>query len=754
MNKSNKFIKGKEDFNSFIKKKYRNVFYPIENLKLTIIFILLGFFCLRIFYVLTITNNLNGDFLFSSFFVPILSAIGILCLLHNYWFHAKYIVKWSLTLLGHFMILLFEIPILGGIVGIEVMKLLSMFELLVSVIFLVVLFKWLFNYIIYKYQIKCQKNNCYMVCYSGIFLIILVYKFIPNLNEIFIFIGTLLLAVFSAILFQIPSKSGLKIEFLNLDYEKMFQNQIFITSNVTQNHRVFKFDIHEMLPSNAENVEVYLKHRLCINPDAKRTEKSFYYAIDGRMKSEHLKIILKYDIYNEEGEQKTKYAKLKMYINKKIEQNEIIITDYFITQFYERIWFNFCTFCILSIRDRFKNSRIGIKFNSIRDRFKNFQLGLTSNFDNPLRLLKKAYKYNASLDLTKDHYHIESSYSNQKWLFHDGGYGSGKTALDYLYTSNAGYHPIHISPWEDNYDDDILYLIYDKVQPYPLRLGIVKKSTFIFLFIITCAIWRFCIKDIDEFLWNVLRIVCNWNWIKLLMENFFLKINELLGFQDNQFIFEVIILLISFSLAYICLPNIIIHFKKSTKVHQEYYITSIARELENTKKFLIIEDVDRLSVETLDQLFRVCSSISKEMTIKNRAIGLLSFSEENLRHKYEQYCSQKGIKFDFDKHFSDLENKLFYKRVFEKYSSQKSMIIYLNDTIQMILKSQKEKIGDITEYSKYWEGLKGAIDSGELRINKNFRDIQKCIGDIIDMDELDCKDFKEKLSSLVQEEKV
>ena len=116
------------------------------------------------------------------------------------------------------------------------------------------------------------------------------------------------------------------------------------------------------------------------------------------------------------------------------------------------------------------------------------------------------------------------------------------------------------------------------------------------------------------------------------------------------------------------------------------------------------------------------------------------------------------MKFDFDKDFShkfnkdfsDLENKLFYKRVFEKYSSQKSMILYLNDTIQMILKSQKEKIGDITEYSKYWEGLKADIDSGELRISKNFRDIQKCIGDIMDMDELNCDSFEENLSSLVE----
>ncbi len=672
-NNNNNFIKDKEVFTSFIKKIYRKFFCPIENLKIIIVSIII---LLTIFYTSMKNNNLNGGFTFSSFFEYILSIIGILLLcfgLYKYWFDAKCIVKRIFTLVGHIVIPYIVISILGGLVSIESMKLESMLIsviLLEIFIFMVVLFKWGFKsrkYESFFNQIKCKKLNFYIIYYSSVLLIILGYRFIPNLNEKFIFNGIILLALFSAIIwFQMPSKSGLKIEFLNLDYEKMFQNQIFITSNVTQNHRVFKFDIHEMLPSNAENVEVYLKHRLCINPDAKRTEKSFYYAVDDWIKSEDLKIILKYDIYNEEGEKKTKYAKLKMYINKKIEQNEIIITDYFITQFYYIRLFKF-------IGNHLKNFLIGIKF----------------NFHNPLRLLKKAYKYDASLDLAKDHYHIESSYSNQKWLLHNGGYGSGKTALDYLYTSNAGYHPIHISPWEDNYDDDILYLIYDKVRPNLLRRGIVRKSTFIFLFIITCAIWRFCIKDIDEFLWNILRIVCNCNWIKPLIEN--LKINEPLIFQYKQLIFEFGMFIISSFLTYIFLPNIIIHFKKSTKVHQEYYITSIAREIEKTKKFLIIEDVDRLSVETLDQLVRVCSSISKEVKIKNRAIGLLSFSKKNLEHKYKDYYLQKGMKFDSDKYFrdkfSDLENKLFHKEVFEDYSSQESMVIYLNDTIQMILKS-------------------------------------------------------------------
>ncbi len=686
----------------------------------------------------------NENSLFTLFFSAV-SIFIIIAVLYRYWFCTKIYVKRIFTYILHFMIL---IVLLGSLKYMKLNNMIRDYILLEIVFFsLMIIFKYTFKQIkfIFKFfdkKIKYKKMNFYTIWYSSFLVIMLEVIFIPNLNEIFMLIETASLALLLAILFPIPSKIGIKIDFLNLDYDKMFQNQIFIISNVIRDYRVFKFNLDKMFPSNAEKREVYLKHRFNIKPkiEAKttaeeeiNTEGSFYYAVGEQIISEQLKIILKYNVKrkmkiwkrNNEKE-KTKYVKLKMYINKKIENGEIIITDYLITQCFEIRMFMF-------IRNYFKNRLMESEF----------------DFHNYSRLLKKAYKYNILLDQKSNYYQIESSYNDNKWMFHDDDYGTGKTTLDYLYTSNAGYHPIHISPWEANYDDDILYLIYDKVQPSP---SYPRKSTSIFFLIITAAIWKFCIKDINEFLWNVLRIIYKKaDWIQPYLDTLYIEINESLGFQNVQFIFEFCMLFLALLCAYKCLPRAIIHFKKSTKVHQEYYITGIVNAINLKNIFLIIEDVDRLSVETLDQLFRVCSSISKHVVVKNRAIGLLSFSKANLKHTYEEYYSQKGRKFDFDKYFSNIENKLFHKKVFQDYSSQKSMMMYLKDTVQTIISLPDTKIENKEDINGYLETLKAEVDTGKRKIKKNFRDIQKCIGDIMDMDEFDCDSIKTKVNDLFDE---
>ena len=42
--------------------------------------------------------------------------------------------------------------------------------------------------------------------------------------------------------------------------------------------------------------------------------------------------------------------------------------------------------------------------------------------------------------------------------------GSGKTTIDIHFAMQQGYQPVIISPWEDNYDKDILQLIYLKLS--------------------------------------------------------------------------------------------------------------------------------------------------------------------------------------------------------------------------------------------------------------------------------------------------
>ena len=58
----------------------------------------------------------------------------------------------------------------------------------------------------------------------------------------------------------------------------------------------------------------------------------------------------------------------------------------------------------------------------------------------------------------------DTDYDTRKWLFHDDEMGSGKTTIDIHFAMQQGYQPVIISPWEDNYDKDILQLIYLKLS--------------------------------------------------------------------------------------------------------------------------------------------------------------------------------------------------------------------------------------------------------------------------------------------------
>lgn len=268
----------------------------------------------------------------------------------------------------------------------------------------------------------------------------------------------------------------------------------------------------------------------------------------------------------------------------------------------------------------------------------------------------------------------------RKWMLHDGKFGVGKSVLDFSFLSTQGYKTIIISPWEENYDNDFLYLIYSKIKQNAKGVNKLDKSVSVFAIAMIVTLYTLINQIIGllTILSNDIFKIIKSYMLEALNKNDSFKyiINSL---DDNNIINflidskDIILVCSSLFIAYIItkylLPYAIVHSKRTTKIHQAYYVKSIKNLIQKDNIMLVIEDIDRLEVNAFNDLFRTLSLINSKFSQRKKPLGILSYDSNNKKLKDIDY---------------DLRNKAIYNRIFRNISLKKSMVIYFENYINVI----------------------------------------------------------------------
>lgn len=441
----------------------------------------------------------------------------------------------------------------------------------------------------------------------------------------------------------------LKVNFVNVDLINLYSSRIYFTSIFFEfrEAKIFRIDMNELFPESAKNckVEVLNQFNTVFPSFVNKSSKYFYLAVKKRSikRFNHkLKLILSYDV---DGEKK--YLKVIMYLNIHTVDNEVFIKNYQI--------------------DKIK------KIKKIKVCDNTLQLHVT----NLLSVIHNSYVYNCDFeDLNKE---IQEEERDSCWLIHSDDYGSGKSVFDKNLCINNGYTPVTISPWEANYDEDFLFLLYSRVLRVANKKSYLSlKSTVILWVIITATCTKFLYDIFGTFFTSITY------GIKSILDDYLIYIPKLkivygygIVLKNNYRIdlFEMLwILIFTLFVSWLCskyLYQIIIHFKSSSRVHQDYYIHHLIRMVKRNKLLLLIEDLDRLEYEQYKIIMRLCSCLKSYLSPETILIGILSCSYENILNKEKLIQENRNIKEEekksqASKNVDDLINKVSAKFIGKK----------------------------------------------------------------------------------------
>ena len=540
------------------------------------------------------------------------------------------------------------------------------------------LFIILFNSVLFLFDFLNSHDNIL------IFFIFVFYEFflIDNLNEQY---------------------GDIDINYINLDFIDIIKKPIFLEyHNRIEDMRIFKIDISSIIEDGSE---VYiLNHQYILHPEKGKkdgTNHYIYYAINKRYLFKTIKIKIFTKTPKISKHKKNKKYIINLYFNIDNKSNELILNEPYIEK--HRIFFKFV------LREKKLYKKINVK---------DYVTRLSS-------ILNNAYCYNKDIMDEGKKFFKQSLCDNRKWLLHDDKMGYGKSVLDHSLITNNGYRPIVISPWEDNYDEDFIYLIYTKLMKNTKTKPVKDDKTIIIFFIgIFVALLTLY--------FNLFNIIIDMINSALIDFHFQIKVSDLFIIKNTQGIFDFIkgglmigfkqytlhifdicigissVLLALIGTFYL-LPYAIIHVKNSSKIHQSYYLKGIKKALTSNKVMLIIEDIDRLEEKPILDMFRVLSSINTFMQERDKPIGIISlYSDSNKVQKYR----------------NDLSNKVIYDRILEDVDLKKSMIFYFLKYTEAFSYATNETL--FTRKEK--EMIIKEIYTNE---NINFRDVHKILNEIV-----------------------
>lgn len=468
-------------------------------------------------------------------------------------------------------------------------------------------------------------------------------------------------------------KSKILVKNYNIDYES-FLNKRIVTFGVVNNYQIMKIDLNDIFPLDSRERKVYVTNQFCYYNNFVEDSAILAIALPRISENKKLDIYFTYKLENDKKEN-----------DKKIKRK--------------------CTL-YLAIR----NQDFGVYIENYK--FENFKIALI-NYDEQIKYLKSdnfderyiplnSIKYDS--EIRKDIDFI-SQLEPRKWLLHNNKFGFGKSLYDLNFAMSLGLQPIVISPWESNYDNDILQLIFNKLSSKygnPTSL-ILDKNVLPFACVSFAGLYLFVfdiMKKIYVFLQSVIMASLEKNIIK-----------DFLSSNDNliQFLYYTIIFMVLWLCVLKLLPSIILLKKDNSKIYQEYYIKQIVKIFECNKYIcFIIEDVDRLDTDVYNEIFRILSLINKYMCNRKIFIGIISLDENSLGR--------------YTKNFADIKNKLICYEIGTEYNQSATIKKYIDDAIIFLQKYSDKDLA--IEYEKIKEKY---CKKSEL----NFRDAKYCINILI-----------------------
>lgn len=422
-------------------------------------------------------------------------------------------------------------------------------------------------------------------------------------------------------------KSKILVKNYNIDYES-FLNKRIVTFRGKNNYQIIEIDLNDIFPSNAKERKVYVTNQFCYYNDFVEDSAILAMALPRINQNKKLDIYFTYKLENG----KKRKRKCTLYLAIRNQDFGVYIENY-----------------------EFGNFKI-----ALLNYEKQIKFLKSDNFDKhyiPLNSIKYDSEIRKDIDFI-------SQLEPRKWLLHNKKFGFGKSLYDLNFAMSLGLQPIIISPWESNYDNDILQLIFNKLSSKygnPISL-MPDKNVLPFVCVSFAGLYLFVfdiMKKIYVFLQSIIMASLEKNIIK-----------DFLASNDNliQFFYYAIIFMALWLCVLKLLPSIILLKKDNSKIYQEYYIKQIVKIFEYNKYIcFIIEDVDRLDTDVYNEIFRILSLINKYMCNRKTFIGIISLDVKSLG--------------SYKKNFADIKNKLICYEIGTEYNQSATIKKYIDDAI-------------------------------------------------------------------------
>lgn len=255
-----------------------------------------------------------------------------------------------------------------------------------------------------------------------------IFNFVNNFYNhiVFCMIIMIFLLIILDLIFPLNNNNSIEFKYVQLDFNNIMESNIYYEHQMfkeSRRKRVVGIKFKEFLSNYKVSINNHYYTKV-LNNNHNVNSEYIYFCIDDKTRhSKKVNFILKSN--------KKKY-KLVMLFEIKQMDNELIISNY----------------KILSIRK--------VLFLLFKD-----GINIDVSKQDVLSILRYSYKYNNNI--LNQELNLKDSYDSA-WLFHNGRYGSGKTSLDILSILESNDKPVIISPWENNYDVDFLYLVYQKTK--------------------------------------------------------------------------------------------------------------------------------------------------------------------------------------------------------------------------------------------------------------------------------------------------
>lgn len=300
------------------------------------------------------------------------------------------------------------------------------------------------------------------------------------------------------------------------------------------------------------------------------------------------------------------------------------------------------------------------------------------------------------IEYTKEYDDIRST------ILLNGKFGVGKSSYLANDIFNNEKKSVFISMFEDN-SNDYIYSILKKVnkeeKSYPkkrkeglfVRIASIFKNlnVLVYLFVIYVGI----LKTLHE-LYKI-NIANNINDI---VYNFVREIFKIVIYNTelNEGIYKIMILVLALIVSIYLVPHIIKMFK-NTNNFIDYFLDLIVSIVIENNMILVFEDIDRLDVNEIEELFRTISALNSKfyksdgsnqirmiLTYDKKKIKeiLLEENGNDTRGNYNKELEDKNK-------YKELEDKIIYKEY--ELEASKIFLTSLIDILDRFAKNQNEK---------------------------------------------------------------